>query len=88
VKCLDFYVCGKASGQEDIKKHSVGACSPVMYIAWRDIKGHKAGFVCCCDVYLANYTHPNDLDAHWYGAKSTTRKETEERNGYKKYFRV
>ena len=29
VKCLDFYVCGKASGQVDIKEHSVDACSSV-----------------------------------------------------------
>jgi len=30
VNCLDLYVCGKASGQENIKEHSVGACSPVI----------------------------------------------------------
>jgi hypothetical protein len=84
VKFLQLYVCGKASGEEDIKEHRVGACSHVMCVAWRVIKGHKARCVCCYDVYLSNYSHPNDLDAHWYGAKSTTRKETEKRNGHKK----
>jgi hypothetical protein len=33
VKCLDLYVCGKASGPEDIKEHCVGACSPVSCVA-------------------------------------------------------
>jgi hypothetical protein len=84
VKCLDLYVYGKAFGQEDINEHSVRACSHVMCVAWRDIKGHKAGCVCCFDVYLAKYTNPNNLDAHWYGANSTTKKETEKCNGYKK----
>jgi hypothetical protein len=30
VKCLDLYVCGKASVQEEIKEHCVGASSPVI----------------------------------------------------------
>jgi hypothetical protein len=85
VKFLDLYVCGNASVQKDIKEHSVAACSHVMCVAWRYIKGHKADFSCSCDVFLAKYTHHNDMDAHWNGAKSTTRKKTEERNGYKKY---
>jgi hypothetical protein len=83
-KFLDLYVCGKASGQEDIKEHNVGACSPFMCVAWRYIKCHKAGCACCCDVYLAKYTHHNDMHPHRHSAKSTTRKETEERIGYKK----
>jgi hypothetical protein len=33
VKYLELYVCGKASGPEKIKKHSVVACSPVMCVA-------------------------------------------------------
>ena len=32
VKCLDLYVCGKASGQEEINEHSVGSCSPVICV--------------------------------------------------------
>jgi hypothetical protein len=84
VNCLVFYVCGESFGQENIKEHTVGACSPVMCVAWRDIKSHKVGCVFCCVVYLVISTHHNDMDAHWYGAKSITRKETEERKGYKK----
>jgi hypothetical protein len=63
VKFLDLYVCDNASGQEYIKEDSVVACSPVMCPAWRYIKGHKAGCLCCCDVFLGNYTHHNDMDA-------------------------
>jgi len=29
-KCVDLHVCGNASFQEDMKGHSVSACSPVM----------------------------------------------------------
>jgi hypothetical protein len=31
-KCLDLYVCGKASGQEEINEHSVRACSPLICV--------------------------------------------------------
>jgi hypothetical protein len=33
VTFLDIYVCGKTSGQEDIKEQSVGACSHVICVA-------------------------------------------------------
>ena len=32
VKCLDIYVCGKASGQEEIIEHSIGYFSPVVCV--------------------------------------------------------
>ena len=32
VKCLDLYVCGKASVQEETKEHSVGVCSSVICV--------------------------------------------------------
>ena len=31
-KCVDLHVCGKLSLQEDMKGHSVGACSPVICV--------------------------------------------------------
>ena len=32
VKSLDLYVCGEASGQENIKEHRFGACRPVICV--------------------------------------------------------
>jgi len=46
VKCLDLYVCGKASGQEEIKEHSVGACSSVICV--KPDETSRAVTVCVC----------------------------------------
>jgi hypothetical protein len=48
------------------------------------LKCHNSGWLRGCDVYLAKYTHHSDMDVQWYGATSTTRRETEECNGYMK----
>ena len=54
---------GKASRQEDVEGHCVGACIPVMCEDCQDIKGHFVRRPYTCAVYLANNIHHKHKDA-------------------------
>ena len=67
VKSLDLYVCGEASGQENIKEHRFGACRPVICVKPDETSTDITVGVRMAVMWLAKYTQHGDKGAHWYG---------------------